>query len=277
MGFKNAGKPHYLGHRERLGRRFREAGADALPDYELLELILFRAAPRRDTKPLAKAILARFGTFAEALNAPEELLAEVPGIGEAAEFVIWGSGTPRREFLHVDDAADALTHLMKHYSGDSHVNVGSGSDLSILELAELIARVAESAQRVVLAFLVPWLILYCPILVWTWVQSGSPFGPILAGSFGSSVYPLDWIRETFEGTRQANQPDLLATACYAGLEYSPIVWVGALGAIFATDLPRATRVTLGVLFGFQLILIYLLLPHDPRFLGGILQVAIKPG
>jgi DNA repair protein RadC len=84
MGFKNAGKPHYLGHRERLGRRFREAGADALPDYELLELILFRAAPRRDTKPLAKAILARFDTFAEALNAPEELLAEVPGIGEAA-------------------------------------------------------------------------------------------------------------------------------------------------------------------------------------------------
>jgi DNA repair protein RadC len=84
MGFKDAGKPHYLGHRERLRRRFREGGADALPDYELLELILFRAAPRRDTKPLAKALIARFGTFAEALNAPEELLREIPGIGEAA-------------------------------------------------------------------------------------------------------------------------------------------------------------------------------------------------
>ena len=84
MGFKDAGKPHYLGHRERLRRRFREAGPDALPDYELIELILFRAAPRRDTKPLAKALIARFGTFAEALNAPEELLREVPGIGEAA-------------------------------------------------------------------------------------------------------------------------------------------------------------------------------------------------
>lgn len=78
MGFKDAGKPHYLGHRERLRRRFREGGADALPDYELLELILFRAAPRRDTKPLAKALIARFGTFAEALNAPEELLREIP-------------------------------------------------------------------------------------------------------------------------------------------------------------------------------------------------------
>ncbi len=84
MAFKDAGKPHYLGHRERLRRRFRDGGADALPDYELLELILFRAAPRRDTQPMAKALIARFGTFAETLNAPEELLCEVPGIGDAA-------------------------------------------------------------------------------------------------------------------------------------------------------------------------------------------------
>src|SRR6476661_8351490 len=80
MGFKDAGKPPYLGHRERLRRRFRESGADALPDYELLEMILFRAVPRRDTKPLAKAILAHFGSFTEALNAPEERLKEVPGL-----------------------------------------------------------------------------------------------------------------------------------------------------------------------------------------------------
>jgi DNA repair protein RadC len=84
MAFKDAGKPHYLGHRERLRRRFREAGPDALPDYELLEMILFRAVPRRDTKPLAKAVLAKFGSFAEALNAPDERLREVPGLGEAA-------------------------------------------------------------------------------------------------------------------------------------------------------------------------------------------------
>ena len=57
------------------------------------------------------------------------------------ELVIWGSGTPRREFLHVDDAADALVHLMTHYSDDTHVNVGFGSDVTILELAELIADV----------------------------------------------------------------------------------------------------------------------------------------
>jgi len=54
---------------------------------------------------------------------------------------IWGTGSPRREFLHVDDCADALVHLMKSYSGNTHINVGSGSDLTILELTETVARV----------------------------------------------------------------------------------------------------------------------------------------
>jgi len=75
--------PHYYGHRERLRERFREAGADALSDYELLELLLFRALPRRDVKPLAKALLERFGSFAEAISAPEVRLAEVKGLGDA--------------------------------------------------------------------------------------------------------------------------------------------------------------------------------------------------
>ncbi|MGD0533198.1 MAG: GDP-L-fucose synthase [Methyloceanibacter sp.] len=66
-----------------------------------------------------------------------------------SEFVIWGSGTPRREFLHVDDAADALVHLMTHYSGETHVNVGSGSDSTILDLAKLIAGVVGFSGRIV--------------------------------------------------------------------------------------------------------------------------------
>jgi GDP-L-fucose synthase len=53
---------------------------------------------------------------------------------------VWGSGTPMREFLHVDDCADALVHLLKTYSGDEHVNVGSGEDLPILELAAAVAQ-----------------------------------------------------------------------------------------------------------------------------------------
>lgn len=83
MGFKDAGKPHFLGHRDRLRQRFREGGDDAMPDYELLELILFRALPRRDTKPLAKELIAKFGSFTEVMNAPDERLAEVTGVGEA--------------------------------------------------------------------------------------------------------------------------------------------------------------------------------------------------
>jgi DNA repair protein RadC len=76
--------PHYLGHRERLRERFRTAGGGALADYELLELVLFRAIPRRDIKPLAKALLARFGSFAEVVAARPERLKEIEGLGEAA-------------------------------------------------------------------------------------------------------------------------------------------------------------------------------------------------
>jgi DNA repair protein RadC len=72
-----------VGHRQRLKQRFVSAGPEALPDYELLELVLFSAIPRRDTKPLAKQLLARFGSFAEVINAPPERLKEVDGIGDA--------------------------------------------------------------------------------------------------------------------------------------------------------------------------------------------------
>lgn len=77
-------KPHYHGHRQRLRDRFRKAGGDKLADYELLELLLFRSIPRADTKATAKALLIRFGSFAEVLGAPESLLREVEGIGETA-------------------------------------------------------------------------------------------------------------------------------------------------------------------------------------------------
>jgi hypothetical protein len=76
--------PHYHGHRERLRERFYSAGPDALSDYELLEMALFPALPRRDTKPLAKALLKRFGSFAEVIHAPVARLREVEGIGEAS-------------------------------------------------------------------------------------------------------------------------------------------------------------------------------------------------
>ena len=75
--------PHYHGHRERLRERFRSAGAEALSDYELLEMVLFRALPRGDVKPLAKALIKTFGSFAEVVHAPPTRLREVDGVGEA--------------------------------------------------------------------------------------------------------------------------------------------------------------------------------------------------
>ena len=79
-----ADEPHYHGHRERLRERFYSAGPDALSDYELLEMSLFPALPRRDTKPLAKSLLKAFGSFAEVVHAPEARLREIKGIKDAS-------------------------------------------------------------------------------------------------------------------------------------------------------------------------------------------------
>jgi DNA repair protein RadC len=78
--------PHYLGHRQRLRERCNQFGADSLRDDELLELVLFRSLPRRDTKPIAKELIRRFGSFAEVITAPVHRLTEVKGVGESVAF-----------------------------------------------------------------------------------------------------------------------------------------------------------------------------------------------
>ena len=78
------GKPSpHAGHRQRLRERFMTGGGAAVPDYELMELVLFRVNVRGDTKPLAKALVAEFGSFAAAINAPAARLREVKGVGDA--------------------------------------------------------------------------------------------------------------------------------------------------------------------------------------------------
>jgi DNA repair protein RadC len=72
------------GHRQRLRERFRKGGSDAMPDCELLELVLFRALPLRDTKELAKQLIARFGSFAEVVNAPDQRLKGSTGSATAS-------------------------------------------------------------------------------------------------------------------------------------------------------------------------------------------------
>jgi DNA repair protein RadC len=78
---KEPKSPH-AGHRQRLRERFLKGGADALADYELLEMVLYLAHPRGDTKPLAKRLIARFGSFAAALAADPARIREVEGAGE---------------------------------------------------------------------------------------------------------------------------------------------------------------------------------------------------
>ena len=91
--------PHFHGHRDRLRQRFLAGGSSAIADYELLELIMFRAIPIRDLKPLAKELLEKFGSFAEVIAAPPHRLREVKGVKDA---VI-------TEFKIVHAAANKLT------------------------------------------------------------------------------------------------------------------------------------------------------------------------
>jgi len=81
-----APKPHYHGHRDRLRERAQASGFEYVPDYEMLELLLFRSIPRADTKPLAKALIERFGSLAQVLGAPPERLTEVKGVGASIAF-----------------------------------------------------------------------------------------------------------------------------------------------------------------------------------------------
>ncbi|MCK8781509.1 GDP-L-fucose synthase [Rhizobium sp. NTR19] len=70
-------------------------------------------------------------------------------VGGATSITVWGTGTPRREFLHVDDCADACVHLMRTYSDDTHVNVGSGEDITILDLTKLVCQVVGYEGEIV--------------------------------------------------------------------------------------------------------------------------------
>ena len=92
-----APSPHYHGHRERLKQRLLESDGEALADYELLEAILFRALPRRDTKPIAKELLQRFGSFAEVINASDGELRKIKWIKDGAigEFALIKAATKR--------------------------------------------------------------------------------------------------------------------------------------------------------------------------------------
>lgn len=87
---KSTDKPHYHGHRDRLRQRFHDGGPDSLQDYELLELLLFSAIPRRDVKPLAKTLLATFGSLPRLMHAPVPALTAIDGISENTALFLKG-------------------------------------------------------------------------------------------------------------------------------------------------------------------------------------------
>ncbi|MCP4384136.1 MAG: JAB domain-containing protein [Hyphomicrobiales bacterium] len=97
--------PHFHNHRERLRSRFHKSGGSDFRDYELLELILFQAIPRVDTKPIAKALLEQFGSFAAVLAAPEPRLMEVEGVGKNTAHHLRVIHTAAQRFLE-DEVTD---------------------------------------------------------------------------------------------------------------------------------------------------------------------------
>jgi DNA repair protein RadC len=94
-----SGEPHYLGHRERLRAKLLAAGPEALADYELLEFLLFSARPRGDMKPLAKALLTRFGSLAGVLGADKEALRTVRGMGDVSVAALLATRAAAVQFL----------------------------------------------------------------------------------------------------------------------------------------------------------------------------------
>lgn len=98
-------KPDYFGHRERLRARVLDAGAASLPDYELLEFLLYAGIPRRDTKALAKELIRRFGCFAGVLAADRAALTCVPGMGEAAAAALIAVREAAARLLYAEIAA----------------------------------------------------------------------------------------------------------------------------------------------------------------------------
>ncbi len=91
--------PHYHGHRDRLRERFVQGGAEAMADYELLELLLFMAIPRRDVKPLAKDLIKKFGNLAGVLNAPLPALMEIDGLSETSAIALKAVGSAGQRML----------------------------------------------------------------------------------------------------------------------------------------------------------------------------------
>ena len=120
------------GHREKMRRRFRETGLEGFADHEALELLLYYAIPRRDTNPIAHALMDRYDSLSAVLNAPVEDLQKVEGIGESAAILIALVSQLSRKARLADAAQERIlnsseragTYLLERFSGESREMAG---------------------------------------------------------------------------------------------------------------------------------------------------------
>lgn len=131
------------------------------------------------------------------------------------------------------------------------------------------SRVGGARVRILVAAVAPWLILGAPLMAWTYIQTGSPFGPLLAGLFGESLFRPEVFADFAESTRAANRSPLSAVLFDNLAGYSPLVWVGAIGALISGTTPLAVRRWATALLLGQCLIIAWLLPYHVRFLGGL--------
>lgn len=123
--------------------------------------------------------------------------------------------------------------------------------------------------RILAAAVVPWLVLSTPLMIWTYIHTGSPFGPLLAGLFGESLFRPEVFADFAEVARAANRSPLGAVLIDNLAGYSPLVWLGAAGALISSATPLTVRRWGAALLLGQFVVIAWLLPYHARFLGGL--------
>lgn len=166
-------------------------------------------------------------------------------------------------------AYGAMMSLFALAAASSKVTLLPLSGVIVLFSVGFLLRTGGARQRigVLSAIAFPWLIFYLPILIWTLIHSGSPFGPMLAGVFGPSTYAPSWMQSELKGGLE--KLPLSEAGWLTLVGYSPLIWIGAAGALFVADLSRTTRVLLVSVTGMELLLLFFLLPNDVRYLGGL--------
>ncbi|MEC4893621.1 MAG: hypothetical protein SAL07_15545 [Oscillatoria sp. PMC 1051.18] len=129
----------------------------------------------------------------------------------------------------------------------------------------------QTKIKVIMMILLPWLIFYLPLLIWTFLQSGSPFGPMLNELFNESIYQTHPTTkgDYLKGIKIAINNRLRNPLEHTFLGYSPLIWLMTWGIIFINKLKIAKRLSILSLFVFQILIIILFLTHETRYLGGI--------